>query len=608
MNEAPQPPQVAAVDPVLDYQAIPRADPSDQSHDPSKPWRVGTLAYSTAGLVVLFAWLLWGDFAWSMKDRTVGDVVTLLIHKFDASDTLLTLMLVIVPQVIIIVVQPIISYKSDRHRGRWGRRIPFLLAPTPFAVLSMLGLAFCPFLGSFLTRGAGLSAPAGNVLRITTADGSAQDVSLAKARTFQEVVDEINRLGTDPNTKAAKFTAKFIGVKNELELTDNSKGSGILKVTPLGGSTIASDLGLTMPSSGGKIDGIATPALVKSIGRLDQSTLLFYALFWVTFEVATTVADSVYRGFVNDVVPRPVLGRFYGMFRALSLIAGMIFNEWFFGLSGTHYVAIFVGIGLLYGVGFSVMCFKVKEGQYPPPSELPRQASMPAQSSGARTVPKLAELEKDLAASRFAAIQSYFRDCFTHPYYFMVFAAIILPNLAFIPINTFNLYFAQSLGMTNGEFGHYKAIYFGISLLQTVPLGWLVDKYHPLRVSIVALILHGAASLWGGLFIHGTHTFALAYIATGTLSGTWFTATASMALVLMPKIKFAQYYSAMAAIQSLLVILFNLGAGKVLDLTHHMYRLTYLSGGIFDILGLISTIIVFRMFLKLGGTRAYVAP
>jgi MFS family permease len=509
MNETPQPPQVAAVDPTLDYQMVPRPDPSDQPHEPGKPWRVGTLAYTTGGLVVLFAWLLWGDFAWAMKDRTVSDVVTLLIHKFHASDTLTMLLMVIVPQVIIIIVQPIVSYKSDRHRGRWGRRIPFLLAPTPFAVLSMVGLAFAPFLGGWLSRSA------------------------------------------------------------------------------FGHSSIGRSFGL------------------------DGSTLTFYALFWITFEVATTVADSVYRAFVNDVVPRPVLGRFYGMFRALSLIAGMIFNEYFFGLSGTHYVAIFIGVGLLYGIGFSVMCLKVKEGRYPPPPPLPQRRGKPvdAKASGPNSaVSDYAELEKDLTASRFAAIQSYFRDCFTHPYYFMVFAAIILPNLAFIPINTFNLYFAQSLGMSNSDFGHYKAIYFGISLIQTVPLGWLVDKYHPLRVSIIALILHGAASLWGGIFIHGTTSFAIAYIATGTLSGTWFTATASMSLVLMPKVKFAQYYSAMAAIQSLLVICFSVGAGRVLDLTHHLYRLTYLAGGTFDILGLISTVIVYLMFLKLGGTRNYVAP
>ena len=500
MNQVPQPPQVGVPD-VLSYQGLPTADPLDQPHDSAKPWRVGTLAYTTAGLVALFGWLLWGDFAWALKDRSVVDVVTLLIKKFHASDSLTNAFMVIAPQLIIIVVQPIISFKSDRHRGRWGRRIPFLLMPTPFAVLAMVGLAFSPFLGKYF--------------------------------------------------------------------------SGLPGMRALG---------------------------------LDRSTLAFYAIFWIVFEVASTVADSVYRGFVNDVVPRPVLGRFYGMFRACSLLAGMIFNFWFFGKAGEHYVAIFLSVGLIYGAGFSIMCLKVKEGQYPPPPPLPARASKFASSAQTDAVTELVELEKTLATSRFAAIRTYFRDCFTNPYYIMVFAAIVLPNMAFTPINTFNLFFSQTVGMTSDQFGKFKTLYFTLSLLQTVPLGWLVDKFHPLRVSIVALLLHAAASLWGGLFIHSKTSFAIAYVATGTLSGTWFTATASMALVLMPKIKFAQYYSAMAAIQSLLVILFSFGMGRVLDHTGHQYRLTYLAGGALDVLGLAATIMVFRMFLKLGGVGSYVAP
>ena len=34
---------------------------------PKNKWSVGTLTYTAAGLAVLFALLLWGDFAWSMK-------------------------------------------------------------------------------------------------------------------------------------------------------------------------------------------------------------------------------------------------------------------------------------------------------------------------------------------------------------------------------------------------------------------------------------------------------------------------------------------------------------------------------------------------------------
>jgi len=41
---------------------------------PGKTWRVGTLTYTGAGLVTLTAWLLWGDFAWWMRERSATSV------------------------------------------------------------------------------------------------------------------------------------------------------------------------------------------------------------------------------------------------------------------------------------------------------------------------------------------------------------------------------------------------------------------------------------------------------------------------------------------------------------------------------------------------------
>jgi Na+/melibiose symporter-like transporter len=43
------------------------------------------------------------------------------------------------PGAVALVLGPIISYKSDRHRGKWGRRIPFLMATTPIAAFGMIG-------------------------------------------------------------------------------------------------------------------------------------------------------------------------------------------------------------------------------------------------------------------------------------------------------------------------------------------------------------------------------------------------------------------------------------------------------------------------------------
>jgi hypothetical protein len=39
-----------------------------------------------------------------------------------------------------LILGPIVSVKSDRHRGKLGRRIPFLLVTTPMAALGMCGL------------------------------------------------------------------------------------------------------------------------------------------------------------------------------------------------------------------------------------------------------------------------------------------------------------------------------------------------------------------------------------------------------------------------------------------------------------------------------------
>jgi hypothetical protein len=48
--------------------------------------------------------------------------------------------------------------------------------------------------------------------------------------------------------------------------------------------------------------------------------------------------------------------------------------------------------------------------------------------------------------------------------------------------------------------------------------------------------------------------------------------------------------------------------GWMLDYTHSTYRYTFLLAGCLDIVGLVATVVVFRKFLALGGSKGYVAP
>src|SRR5262249_39782544 len=143
------------------------------------------------------------------------------------------------------------------------------------------------------------------------------------------------------------------------------------------------------------------------------------------------------------------------------------------------------------------------------------------------------------------AARTYLRDCFTKPYYYWVFTAMILPGLCFQLIYIFNLPYSTSVGMSLETYGKLMALFFFLSLLQAVPRGWLVDKFHPLRVAMVTLVLHGAAALWGGFFGTSALQFGVAFVLGGTLSGSWITATEPLTMLLLPKMKYAQYASAL---------------------------------------------------------------
>jgi MFS family permease len=446
------------------------------------PWRAGTLVYTSAGLVVLFCWLLWGDFAWSMKERAIAPLVPLVLKQFQASDRILGVLLVSLPAAIAVVLGPILSYRSDRHRGPLGRRIPYLLITTPIAFAAMVGLAYSPKVGPPLHHALGL---------------------------------------------------------------ENSKSN--LTVIALFGSC------------------------------------------WAIFECATIVANLIFGALVNDVVPRALMGRFFGMFRAISLIAGIIFNLWLIGWAEKHYITAFISVGLLYAVGFLLMCIKVKEGQYPPPPQEP----------GAN---------RSLPERFFSAAGEYISECFSKPYYLLVFIAMMLGNLAFIPINSFSVPYAQSLSMSMSVYGKYVAWSYVASLALAYPLGMLADRFHPLRASLVSQALYAIATIWGARYANSAATFGVAFVAHVVLSGCYFTTSASLGQRLFPHSRFAQFASAASMIQALSTVGLGYYLGGVLDRSGHLYRITFVAGLIMSSLAVVFFLIVNQLFVRLGGSKHYVAP
>jgi MFS family permease len=126
-----------------------------------KIYRAGSLRYTLGGVTVLFVWLLWGDFCFTIFESIFGRFLPLYLKDLQASNKLIGVMTGSLGGIVNVLFLPGISMASDRHRSRWGRRIPFLFWATPCAVGSLVLVGYASELGSWL-HGLAFS-PAGKI-------------------------------------------------------------------------------------------------------------------------------------------------------------------------------------------------------------------------------------------------------------------------------------------------------------------------------------------------------------------------------------------------------------------------------------------------------------
>jgi Na+/melibiose symporter-like transporter len=109
----------------------------------------GTLRYTTFGLFMVFFWLLWGDFTMSLMEEVLPAVLPLQFKALGASNKVMAVLLSTIPATMNFCVNPIISFRSDRFRSKWGRRIPFLIGPTPCIAAALVAIAYAPEIGAW---------------------------------------------------------------------------------------------------------------------------------------------------------------------------------------------------------------------------------------------------------------------------------------------------------------------------------------------------------------------------------------------------------------------------------------------------------------------------
>ena len=287
----------------------------------------------------------------------------------------------------------------------------------------------------------------------------------------------------------------------------------------------------------------------------EMTAVACIGVFMVGFQFFNMFVNSVFWYLFNDVVPHAFLGRFMGLFRIVSGIKTMLYGFFIFRHAETHMTEIYVGVAILYAVGMGMMCLKVKEGEYPPPTA---------------TV--------DGKAGFLSQVKTYFIECYSQRYFWNFFLCNSCWAIA-ATIGAFYVFLQKSIGLSLEQIGTISGIISGINIFLTYPAGALGDRFHPVRVlvwvKVANLLLLPLGLIWLFLDLPPDETFkvALAISAINLPIGVLTEAMMiPMHMRILPTAKYGQFASANSLLRSFAVIFGALFAGLFLDLMKRLYN------------------------------------
>jgi len=268
------------------------------------------------------------------------------------------------------------------------------------------------------------------------------------------------------------------------------------------------------------------------------------------------IVASVYYYLFNDVVPEQFLGRIMAWFRAVGTAAGALFNFFVYRYAQDHGKEIFIGFGILYMVGFMAMCLRVKEGEYPPPPEV----------------------EKGHGGT-FGGVKTFFKESYCHKFYWYFYLSMGF-WAASGAVGVFGAFRNLNVGLNMKELGYLGGWSSVVATVLLIPAGSYVDKKHPIRVGLTAMIWSmifvptNIIFLWS--FDHHTVWWLTVAVTVVTLPvGVVFAASElPMFMRLLPHSRYGQFCSANSVVRSFMMIFCGVLAGWFVDLLKHICQST----------------------------------
>lgn len=324
----------------------------------------------------------------------------------------------------------------------------------------------------------------------------------------------------------------------------------LFALAPIGGLAL---LGIAASARAGSL----MAALAGDAASEHRYTLIAFSVCWTLFSAVVLAAQALYTGLVNDVLPRAWLGRFYGVYRLVSLSIAIGFYLWVFPLLDEHPQLILGLVAALFTGMIMLMCVMVREGDYPPP------ARVGGAFEGRRV-------------SWLARMRAGWSSALALPHISWMCAAMILGAISFGPFNTYSQYQAAALGISKTELGALSSAAYGVSMALALLIGALVDRIGAVRMSLIVMGIYSVAIGAGYGLLHDAASFRPIYQLHVVLSGAYFTAAASLPMALFPRLDFLRYCTYKDVVGSFVGIALSMVQGAVLDHYGHDYRLTLL--------------------------------
>ena len=218
-------------------------------------------------------------------------------------------------------------------------------------------------------------------------------------------------------------------------------------------------------------------------------------------------------------------------------------------------------------------------------------------------------------------VTTFFQECFSHRMFRLVFIYSAIWSVAG-SINAFMIFMVFSIGLTLGDVGNIAGVAGIVGMILMYPMGVLVDRYHPIRVMLVAQIGFCVVMSLNLVFLFHDFSKVTAfwiYAGATCLAVPVYAANASAALPMFMRIfpheRFGQFCAANAMCAAFGTMLGGVSAGFFLDLIKGIsppgdfyYRFAPVWSVLFLSLTLVATCLVYREWKKLGGDKNYRPP